>query len=143
LNDALGKFNPLFIIPLLQCMFIFFAIVSGGIFFKEFSAFTAGQWCGFCAGVAIMFGGLVFLVPKDEVDDDDEDESFHSSNGKVVLSNPAVDNLPPPSPPMAKAQNVVASSGGGPRRKSISLIVKKPGERRRRRFPVCTTATQF
>ncbi|GMH95329.1 hypothetical protein TrVE_jg9083 [Triparma verrucosa] len=136
LNDALGKFNPLFIIPLLQCMFIFFAIVSGGIFFKEFSAFTAGQWCGFCAGVAIMFGGLVFLVPKDEVDDDDEDESFHSSNGKVVLSNPAVDNLPPPSPPMAKAQNVVASSGGGPRRKSISLIVKKPGTSARRKSVV-------
>jgi hypothetical protein len=35
LNDALSKFNPLFIIPLLQCMFIFFAILSGGIFFKE------------------------------------------------------------------------------------------------------------
>ena len=34
LNDALKMFNPLFIIPLLQCSFIFFAIVSGGIFFK-------------------------------------------------------------------------------------------------------------
>ena len=35
LNDALSKFDPLFIIPLLQCNFVLFAIISGGIFFKE------------------------------------------------------------------------------------------------------------
>jgi|Transcript_75496 hypothetical protein len=36
LNEALSKYNPLFIIPLLQVNFIFFAMISGGIYFKEF-----------------------------------------------------------------------------------------------------------
>ena len=65
LNDALSTFDPLFIIPLLQCSFIFFAIVSGGIFFQEFNDFKAGQWIGFCFGVIIMFCGLVLLTPSD------------------------------------------------------------------------------
>ena len=64
LNDALSKFDPLFIIPLLQCSFIFFAIVSGGIFFKEFNGFTFRQWVGFWSGIMIMFSGLILLTPK-------------------------------------------------------------------------------
>jgi hypothetical protein len=34
LNDALALYDPLFIIPLLQANFIFFAIISGGIFYQ-------------------------------------------------------------------------------------------------------------
>jgi hypothetical protein len=64
LNDALEKFNPLFIIPLLQCSFIFFAIVSGGIFFKEFESFDSNQWVGFWFGIVVMFSGLVLLTPQ-------------------------------------------------------------------------------
>lgn len=74
LNDALSKFDPLFIIPLLQCNFILFAIISGGIFFKEFEGFSGGQWTGFCCGVCVMFIGLGFLTPSPEDDEDDEDE---------------------------------------------------------------------
>mmetsp|Transcript_11202 Transcript_11202/g.13680 ORF Transcript_11202/g.13680 Transcript_11202/m.13680 type:complete len:641 (-) Transcript_11202:269-2191(-) len=65
LNGALSKFNPLFIIPLLQCSFIFFAIISGGIFFKEFNAFNGAQWIGFWGGICVMFIGLVLLTPRD------------------------------------------------------------------------------
>lgn len=36
MNEALSKYNPLFIIPLLQVNFIFFAMMSGGIYFREF-----------------------------------------------------------------------------------------------------------
>lgn len=63
LNNALSKFDPLIIIPLLQCSFIFFAIVSGGIFFKEFNEFTVTQWVGFWSGVLVMFSGLILLTP--------------------------------------------------------------------------------
>ncbi len=63
LNNALSKFDPLMIIPLLQCSFIFFAIVSGGIFFKEFNEFTVTQWVGFWSGVLVMFSGLILLTP--------------------------------------------------------------------------------
>lgn len=63
LNYALTKFDPLLIIPLLQCSFIFFAIISGGIFFKEFNEFTLTQWIGFWGGVLVMFSGLILLTP--------------------------------------------------------------------------------
>ena len=66
LNDALSKFDPLFIIPVLQCNFIFFAIVSGGIFFGEFAAFGGWQWVGFITGVSTMFAGLGLLTPTPE-----------------------------------------------------------------------------
>ena len=86
LNDALSKFNPLFIIPLLQCFFIFFAIVAGGIFFQEFNEFTAGQWVGFVFGVGVMFSGLVFLIPADESDGGEVEEGGegHLGEGAVV-----------------------------------------------------------
>ncbi len=72
LNKALSTFDPLFIIPLLQCSFIFFAIVSGGIFFKEFNSFTFIQWLGFWTGVFISFNGLRLLIPvQNKVDIDD------------------------------------------------------------------------
>jgi uncharacterized membrane protein len=72
LNDALERFNPLFIIPLLQCSFIFFAIVSGGIFFKEFNTFDTNKWVGFWFGIVVMFSGLILLTPQpiDQTDDD-------------------------------------------------------------------------
>lgn len=82
LNDALSKFDPLFIIPLLQCNFILFAIISGGIFFKEFESFSAGQWAGFCSGVIVMFTGLGFLTPSPEETEEGDDESDHSDNEK-------------------------------------------------------------
>jgi hypothetical protein len=72
LNDAFKMFKPLFIIPLLQCSFIFFAIVSGGIFFQEFNAFDLRQWLGFWFGIIIMFSGLVMLTPKPKSSRDDE-----------------------------------------------------------------------
>jgi len=84
LNDALSIFDPLFIIPLLQCSFIFFAIVSGGIFFQEFNEFTGGQWIGFSFGVVIMFSGLVLLTPHST--DDNKDEGLPKDVVDLLLS---------------------------------------------------------
>ena len=130
LNSALSKFNPLFIIPLLQCMFIFFAIVSGGIFFKEFKTFSASQWLGFCSGVTVMFAGLVFLVPNDTEDDyDDEDSSHHPpvDFSAATLKNPVPDLPPPSPPPMAqgrgKSVDLVSKTHGGKRRKSMTATI--------------------
>ncbi|KAL7434457.1 hypothetical protein ACHAXH_007237 [Discostella pseudostelligera] len=72
LNDALKIFDPLFIIPLLQCSFIFLAIVSGGIYFREFDSFDTNQWLGFWFGIFVMFSGLVLLTPKPKGAKDDE-----------------------------------------------------------------------
>ncbi|KAL3793631.1 hypothetical protein ACHAWO_001680 [Cyclotella atomus] len=83
LNDALERFNPLFIIPLLQCSFIFFAIVSGGIFFKEFNAFDTNQWVGFWFGIVVMFSGLILLTPQ-PIDQSDDDQ-LHRDLMNLIL----------------------------------------------------------
>lgn len=72
LNNALSKFNPIFIIPFLQCSFIFFAIVSGGIFFREFDALSTREWIGFWSGILVMFSGLVLLTPKQHTEEGEE-----------------------------------------------------------------------
>jgi len=64
LNDALALYDPLFIIPLLQMNFILFAIVSGGIYFKEFNEFGTLNWLGFIAGVCLLFLGIYLLSPN-------------------------------------------------------------------------------
>lgn len=66
LNRAIAVFNPILIIPLLQCSFIFFSILSGGIYFKEFNGFSKSQWIGFWLGIFIMFYGLVLLTPRND-----------------------------------------------------------------------------
>lgn len=63
LNAALSLYNPLFIIPLLQANFIFFTIVSGGIYFQEFNYMIKLNWIGFVFGIFLMFVGIALLVP--------------------------------------------------------------------------------
>ena len=41
LDASLQKYNPLFIIPVMQMGFIFFASISGGIYFHEVGAARA------------------------------------------------------------------------------------------------------
>ncbi|KAJ8605506.1 hypothetical protein CTAYLR_000036 [Chrysophaeum taylorii] len=66
MNDALGLYDPIFIIPLLQVDFIFFAIVAGGIYFREFDDFTPAMWIGFTTGIVVIFVGLFLLAPSDQ-----------------------------------------------------------------------------
>ncbi|KAJ8605357.1 hypothetical protein CTAYLR_002344 [Chrysophaeum taylorii] len=68
MNAALGLYDPIFIIPLLQVDFILFAIVAGGIYFREFAGFTTSMWIGFTLGIVIVFVGLFMLAPADEND---------------------------------------------------------------------------
>jgi len=69
LNSALSMFDPIFAIPLLQANFIFFAIVSGGIYFQEFNYMSTFKWFGFIPGVIIIFVGISLLSPPDEGSD--------------------------------------------------------------------------
>lgn len=65
MNEALSLYDPIFIIPLLQIDFILFAIVAGGLYFREFDDFTARMWIGFTVGIAVVFAGLFMLAPTD------------------------------------------------------------------------------
>jgi hypothetical protein len=55
-------YPPLFVIPMVQCLFIFFSIICGGIFFEEFNEFTPSQIGGFSAGVVCCVGGVCILA---------------------------------------------------------------------------------
>jgi len=87
LNNALREFDPLFIIPMLQCSFIFFAIISGGIFFREFETFFWSQWLGFWFGVCVMFVGLRLLTPEQQGNIDKPEENFSGITGGDYLTN--------------------------------------------------------
>tara|TARA_B100000795_G_scaffold205910_1_gene159411 strand:- start:36 stop:512 length:477 start_codon:yes stop_codon:yes gene_type:complete len=50
LHDALGKYQTLFIIPLLQSSYIVCATVAGGIYFQEFSTLDWWQFVAFFSG---------------------------------------------------------------------------------------------
>lgn len=65
LNKGLELFPPLFIIPVMQVFFVFFAILCGGIYFKEFSDFVMSQYVGFTLGVLMILGGVYGLAPED------------------------------------------------------------------------------
>ena len=73
LNAALGKYDPLFIIPLLQANYILFSTVTGGIYFQEFMELTPVSSVMFGLGVAIMFVGLYLLAPVTSFEDDRPD----------------------------------------------------------------------
>mmetsp|Transcript_9032 Transcript_9032/g.17034 ORF Transcript_9032/g.17034 Transcript_9032/m.17034 type:complete len:507 (+) Transcript_9032:125-1645(+) len=90
LNNSLREFDPLFIIPMLQCSFIFFAIISGGIFFREFDTFSWSQWLGFWSGVFVMFTGLRLLTPKQEGENDNIQNSRQEDEEEENQMNPSI-----------------------------------------------------
>lgn len=65
LDTGLKYYPPLFIIPVMQVFFVFFAIVCGGLYFKEFDHFSPTQFIGFSGGVALILSGVYGLAPTD------------------------------------------------------------------------------
>jgi len=63
LNAALAKYDPLFIIPLLQASYIVLATVAGGLYFQEFAAMVWWQLLTFAGCIGVMFVGLALLMP--------------------------------------------------------------------------------
>lgn len=76
---ALKQFDGLFIIPVLQAFFVFWTIVVGGVFFREFDEFTWGQSLGFILGVLTVLFGVFMLAPPRE-----STNSVHSEDGESV-----------------------------------------------------------
>mmetsp|Transcript_1232 Transcript_1232/g.2743 ORF Transcript_1232/g.2743 Transcript_1232/m.2743 type:complete len:401 (+) Transcript_1232:80-1282(+) len=62
LNFALKRFPSLFIIPVLQSVWIIVTILSGGIFFDEFRAFTPTASICFSFGLLLVLIGVLSLI---------------------------------------------------------------------------------
>lgn len=87
LDLGLSLFPPLFIIPVIQVFFVFFAILCGGIYFQEFITFSVTQYIGFCVGVILILMGVYGLAPVDMVLYIPKGPTEASSNRKVGVSN--------------------------------------------------------
>merc|ERR1719191_360710 len=64
MNQALGRFDGLFTIPLCQVIWSFCTITSGGFFFREFESFDGKHLCLFGCGVCWNFIGVFLLQPR-------------------------------------------------------------------------------
>ena len=64
MNTALRKYEGVFIIPLLQVLWMLFSILSGGILFKEFDGYSWYNYFIFMIGTIIIFYGVYKLSPK-------------------------------------------------------------------------------
>jgi len=89
MNESLGLYDPLFIIPLLQSTYILFGVIAGGIYFQEFTVLSerevfgivGGGWIIFITGMFLIMSGLYLIAPPlqmqqknldtSEINDDD------------------------------------------------------------------------
>jgi len=138
LNFALGIYDPLFIIPLLQANFIFFAIVSGGIHFMEFNYMSPWQWVGFTSGVGVMFYGLFLLAPETS-----KSSSYHSpshSASSSVSRQPMIKVMPtiPEKPDSASSSS---GEGFNPPSLHVSTEAGFPKVSRKRTWSISSLMT--
>jgi len=64
MNKALRMFDGVIIIPTLQVFWILSSILSGGIFYREFSDYSDGSLVGFTFSVLVILAGVVLLTSK-------------------------------------------------------------------------------
>eukprot|EP01084_Bolivina_argentea_P117192 208165_1 len=61
MNSALRKYEGVFIIPVLQVLWMLFSILSGGILFKEFDGYYWYNYMVFILATAVIFYGVYQL----------------------------------------------------------------------------------
>merc|ERR1719491_1606949 len=64
MNQALRRYEGIFIIPVLQTSWMLFSILSGGILFREFEGYRWANYVGFAFGALIIFSGVYQLSPR-------------------------------------------------------------------------------
>ena len=127
--------------------FILFAIVAGGIYFKEFDSFTAESWIGFSLGVVMICVGLFMLAPPTD------DAPPKRSQVAPIAADPAtvstaveeyVDDDPnivtlPKDSPVALTLDPTPTAADGPRRHptfdNSALLAATPADPPRPRTP--------
>jgi len=64
MNTALKMYDALFIIPMLQVIWLLFGVLGGGIFYDEFRALSTTASIMFAVGILILVSGVVLLAPR-------------------------------------------------------------------------------
>jgi hypothetical protein len=60
----LQRYDALLQIPVFYVVWTLFDVIGGGIYFDEFSGFTATQYALFISGVVIIFLGVAVLADR-------------------------------------------------------------------------------
>uniref|UniRef100_A0A6A7GE37 Magnesium transporter NIPA8 n=1 Tax=Hirondellea gigas TaxID=1518452 RepID=A0A6A7GE37_9CRUS len=68
LNKALRLFDAIFIVPVMQVIWIVFSVLSGGIYFQEFVKFDLLQFVMFFSGILLVMIGVTGLSPDKDKD---------------------------------------------------------------------------
>ncbi|GMI02865.1 hypothetical protein TrVE_jg4765 [Triparma verrucosa] len=132
MNDALGMYSALFIIPLLQANYILLAIVNGGIFFDEFRAFETVHWVIFAIGLVGIFVGLYYLRPEvgedHEIDSQIEAEKAAFIAPQVDATGDGKDRRPSTLQRKSSIGGIMLPPQGVPRRKTRASVYLPPTE---------------
>lgn len=68
MNNALKLYDAMFIIPVLQALWLLFAVLGGGIFFEEFANMKIADNFLFALGIFILLCGVSVFSPRPTVD---------------------------------------------------------------------------
>ena len=89
LNVALKKYDAMFIIPLLQCIWLLFGVFGGGIFFQEFQELSLLNGGLFALGIFILIVGIYFLQPNKKKLDN---QTIEIEMGEIPTPSPSNDS---------------------------------------------------
>ncbi|KAI9203531.1 uncharacterized protein BJ171DRAFT_509892 [Polychytrium aggregatum] len=74
LNMGLQRYDALLQIPVFYVVWTTFDVIGGGIYFDEFSNFTAAKYVWFCFALLIIFIGVAILANRLKALEDDNRE---------------------------------------------------------------------
>ena len=119
LNMGLAKFDALTNVPVFQCLWMLFGVISGGVFFREFSAFDPLQSFMFPLGVSFCLAGVFVLSSrptamdeKDAAGEDNNDSDSDSDTSSESLSSSLLTGGSSGSSSPSDAASDYSTSGG-------------------------------
>ena len=100
MNNALRMYDAMFIIPVLQCVWLLFGVLGGEIFFQEYKDMSPTEASLFTVGVVILLAGISILRPSNksegtevievEMDKIGEEEEEGKNSGVVFVDEQEV-----------------------------------------------------
>eukprot|EP00798_Chlamydomonas_sp_ICE-L_P025205 gene25205-10848_t len=91
LNQGLGMFPAMLIVPLMQICWTLFSIISGMLFWQEYKVFTTLMAVMFTIGVLIVFVGVYLLTLNAKIQYEKEDEALRQLQETELLEAQALD----------------------------------------------------
>jgi hypothetical protein len=86
MNTALKLYDALFIIPMLQVIWLVFGVLGGGIFYDEFSSLSPLAQSMFAVGIVILIAGVLLLAPRQKKPEETKENKLLIDSGREGTS---------------------------------------------------------